>query len=181
VLEPGLQDEVAAAAGCERVDGLRIRTGAPLDLAALVSLTEIAGDLDVGPTVAVDTIRLDALVRVTGAIRVHDNGALRGVFLPRLQSAGRVEVHDNPVLTTLSIPQLTGVDGSVEVADNNALELVGAGALSSIGGDIVLENSPSLNLLELGHLGRARTVRIEGAPKVPADVADALRATSPAP
>jgi len=170
----GLPEDVTALAGCERVSGLTIRTGASLDLAPLRELAEIDGDLVVGPTVGVEEVALNGLVRVGGAIRIADNGSLRGVFLPRLEEAGRVDVEGNASLTSIAMPRLTQVQGGLVVTGNQALALVDAPVLTRVGGDLLIAGSPRLTLLQLPALTAAATVRIEGAVKVPPEVLQAL-------
>lgn len=181
VVELGLQEEVAKVAGCTQLSGVLIRTGATVDVTPLRELESISGDLAVGPTVGVDTIALNGLLRVGGTIRIISNGSLRGVFLPRLESAGRIEVENNAVLTTISLPRLTSVANSVVISNNNALELVSAGALGQLGAELVIVDHPKLNLLEVSRLAQLQSVRIENNPKLPAEVADKLRASAQTP
>jgi hypothetical protein len=175
IADLGLQEDVQHVAGCTHVGGVRIRTGATLDVTPLHELEEISGDLAVGPTVGVDTVAFNGLLRVSGTIRIVSNGSLRGVFLPRLEHAGRIEIDGNVVLSTISMPRLVDVVGSLVVTDNAGLELLSAGNLQSIGGELVLVDHPKLNLLELSRLEHMQTIRIENDPKVPSDVVDELR------
>jgi hypothetical protein len=174
-VELGLQEEVAKYAGCETLAGVTIRTGATVDVLPLRELEEITGDLVVGPTVGVDTIAFNGLVRVGGTIRVVSNGSLRGLFFPRLESVGRIEVESNVVLTTISVPRLVTVANSVVIADNNGLELISASALTSLGGELVIVDHPKLNLVELPRLARLQAVRLEDNPKLPPEVAEQLQ------
>jgi hypothetical protein len=176
VAELGLQDEIARLAGCPRAGGITIRTGATVDVSPLNELEEISGDLAVGPTVGVDSVAFNGLLRVGGTIRIVSNGSLRGVFLPRLEHVGRIEVDGNAVLTTISMPRLADVKGSLVITDNHGLELVSAGTLTSIGGELVIVGHPKLNLLELPRLARMETIRVEGNPKITPDFVEQLRA-----
>jgi hypothetical protein len=178
VAKLGLQEEVGKLAGCTKLAGVEIRTGATVDVTPLRHLEEISGDLEIGPTVGVDTVAFNGLVRVGGTIRILNNGSLRGVFLPRLESAGRIEIENNVVLTTISLPRLTGVTNSMVVADNNGLELISASALTRLGGELVVVNHPKLDLVELPRLGQVQSVRLENNPTLPAEVADKLRSTA---
>ena len=175
VVDLGLQEEVAKFAGCTSAAGVTIRTGATIDVSPLHELEEISGDLSIGPTVGVDTLAFNGLLRVGGTIRVVSNGSLRGLFLPRLEHVGRLEVDGNVVLTTISMPRLVDVTGSVVVTDNNGLELLSASTLTQIGGELVIVGHPKLNLLELPRLVRMQTMRVEGNPAIPADVVETLR------
>jgi hypothetical protein len=175
VVDLGLQEDVAKVAGCAMAGGVRIRTGATIDVSPLHELAEISGDLAVGPTVGLDTVSFNGLLRVGGTIRIVSNGSLRGVYLPRLEHAGRIEIDGNVVLSTISMPRLVDVTGSLVVTDNADLELLSAGNLESVGGELVLVDHPKLDLLELGKLAHTQTIRIENNPKVPSDVVDQLR------
>jgi hypothetical protein len=169
-----LPEDVKKFAGCERAAGIRIRTGAEIDVTPLSELEEITGDLSIGPTVGVDTVAFNGLVRVGGTIRVVDNGSLRGLFLPRLEKVGRIEIDNNAVLSTISLPRLATVDGSLVIADNNALEMVTTTMLTEIGQELVITNHPKLNLLEMPRIAHMQTIRLESNPKLPPDVVDAL-------
>jgi hypothetical protein len=175
VVELGLQEDVAKFKGCTRASGVAIRTGATIDVSPLHELEEISGDLVIGPTVGIDSVAFNGLLRVGGTIRVASNGSLHGLFLPRLEQVGRIEIDGNVVLTTISVPRLTAVQGAVVVTDNHGLELVSATLLQSIGGELVIAEHPRLSLLELPRLSRVSTVRIENNPKVPPEVVEALR------
>lgn len=181
VVELGLQEDVGKIAGCSRLSGIEIRTGATIDVAPLRELEEISGDLSIGPTVGVDTVAFNGLLRVGGTIRVVSNGSLRGVFLPRLESVGRIEIENNVVLTTIALPRVTTVKNSVIVSNNNGLELISAGVLSDVGGELVIVDQPKLNLVELPRLRHLQALRLENLPVLPKDVADKLRATAQTP
>jgi hypothetical protein len=175
VVELGLQEEVAHFAGCTKAAGLTIRTGATIDVTPLNQLEEITGDLSIGPTVGLDSVALNGLVRVSGTSRVVSNGSLRGLFLPRLEHAGRVEVENNVVLSTISMPRLIDVQGSLVVTDNHALELLSATTLTTIGSELVIVNHPKLNLVELPKLSHMETMRVEDNPQMPAELLETLR------
>lgn len=178
-LDLALQDDVANAAGCKRASGVTIRTGATVDVGPLHELAEIAGDLSIGPTVGIDEVALIGLVHVGGTIHVAYNGSLRGLFLPRLVEAGRIEIDGNVSLNTISVPNLARVLGAFVITDNHALELLDISALVTVGKELVIAGHPRLSLVELRHFGHADTVRIEGDPKLPVELVDALRAKSP--
>lgn len=181
VVRLGLQEEVGTVAGCSRLSGIEIRTGATVDVTPLRELEEISGDLSIGPTVGVDTIAFNGLLRVGGTIRVVSNSSLRGLFLPRLESVGRIEVEANVVLTTISVPRLTNVENSIVIANNPGLELISAGLLSTVGGELVIVDHPKLNLVELPRVRQLQAVRLENNPKLPPEVADQLRAGAQSP
>jgi len=174
-VELGLQEDVTRVAGCEQLPGIIIRTGARIDVSPLKELEVIAGDLTIGPTVDVDEAAFNGLLRVTGTIRVSNNGALRGLFLPRLERAGRIEIENNAVLTSISMPRLATVDGAVVIADNSSLEMLTAPLLASVGKELVIAGHRKLNLVEVSHLATVEAVRIEGNPAVPAEVIDQLK------
>jgi hypothetical protein len=175
VVQLGLQEDVVKFAGCSTAAGVTIRTGATIDVTPLSELEEITGDLAIGPTVGVDSVAFNGLLRVGGTIRIVSNGSLRGLFLPRLEHVGRIEVDGNVVLTTISMPRLVDVKGSLVVTDNHGLELLSASTLTRIGGELVIVGHPKLNLLELPRLMHMETIRVEGNPAIPADVVDNLR------
>ncbi len=173
-VELSLPEDVTKLAGCEKVAGIMIRTGATIDVAPLSELEEISGDLTVGPTVGVDTIAFNGLLRVGGTIRVANNGSLRGLYLPRLEHAGRVEVDNNAVLSTISMPRLADVSSSLVITDNNALELVTATLLVTIGHELVISGHPKLELLEMPRIARMETIRLEGNPKLKPETIETL-------
>jgi len=146
----------------------------------LRALVTITGDLVIGPTVGVQDVTLGELRVVEGAIRVVGNGLMQGVFLPRLERAGRIDVEGNVALTTLSLPRLTAVRGALRITDNASLELVDIPALVSIDQELVLAGAPQLTLVEAAQLQRATAVRID-APRLAAEVAERLRAIAGTP
>lgn len=174
------QADVARLASCRSARGVAVRSGAPLDLSALRALTAIAGDLVIGPTVAVDEVSLGALRAVGGAIHVVGNGLLRGLYLPGLETAGEIEIDGNASLATISLPRLEAVRGALRITDDAGLELVDVSALASIGGDLVLAGAPGLAIVEAARLEHAASVQLD-APGLPPDVADHLRAIAGAP
>lgn len=180
-VELSLPEDVTRFAGCRRASGIVIRTGATIDVMPLKELEEITGDLVIGPTVGVDTVAFNGLLRVGGAIRVANNGSLRGLFFPRLEHVGRFEVDNNAVLSSISLPRLTSVDGAMVITDNNALELVSATLLSSIGQELVIAGHPKLNLLEMSRLSHMQAIRLEANPKLPDDVSAQLRSKASTP
>lgn len=177
-VELGLQEDVVKLAGCPRVGGIVIRTGATINLAPLKELEEITADLSIGPTIGLDEAAFNGLLRVGGTIRVFSNGSLRGLYFPRMQQIGRVEIENNAVLTTISLPRVTAVEGALVIADNDSLELVSAPMLTTVGKELVLASNSKLNLVEISRLGSAEAVRIEGNPKVPAEVVAQLQSKS---
>jgi hypothetical protein len=174
------QADIARIARCTTLAGVTIRSGAALDTAGLAALATITGDLVIGPTVGIDEVTLGGLRGVGGVVRVAGNGLLQGVFLPRLAHAGRIEIDGNAALTTVSLPRLTRVDGAVRVTDNAELELLDVPALTVIDQALVLAADPKLALVDAGALQHAGSVALD-APKLPAEVADRLRAVAAAP
>lgn len=177
-VELGLQEDVDKLAGCPRVGGIVIRTGATINLAPLKELEEITADLSIGPTIGLDEAAFNGLERVGGTIRVVSNGSLRGLYFPRMQQIGRVEIENNAVLTTISLPRVTAVEGALVIADNDSLELISAPALATVGKELVIAGNGKLNLVEISRLASVEAVRIEGNPKVPAEIAEQLASKS---
>ncbi|HET9990939.1 MAG TPA: hypothetical protein VFQ65_20550, partial [Kofleriaceae bacterium] len=114
------QDAVLHFAGCKVAAGLVVRTGASIDLGPLRELEEITGDLVVGPTVGIEEVELNRVRKIGGAVRVSKNPSLRGLFLPRLENAGRIFVEDNGALTTIALPRIDTVRGAVIISDNRS-------------------------------------------------------------
>lgn len=170
---------VAQLAACTTLAGLTVRSGAALDISRLAA-TAITGDLVLGPTVAVTDLTLSALRSVDGAIRVVSNGALQGLYLPRLERAASITIDGNVALTTISLPRLATVHGALAITDNASLELVDAPALTALDGALVLTRNPALTLVDAGQLRRAASLHID-APRLPADTAAQLRGISTAP
>lgn len=176
-----VQEDVAAVAGCKTLSGIRVQTGATIDLKPLGELRSVSGDLIIGPTVGVEEAGFDSLASVGGGIVVHGNNSLRGLFMPRLETAGRVAIDDNYELTTIAMPRLGAVTGAFSVTANHDLELLAAPALATVGGELVIVDEPALSLVELGKLAAAQTVRIANTPKLPPEAADELRKTTAIP
>ena len=173
-VELSLPEDVTKFAGCSRASGITIRTGATIDVSPLNQLEEITGNLSIGPTVGVDTVAFNGLVHVGGTIRIANNGSLRGLYLPRLEYAGRIEIDNNAVLSTISMPRLAQVEGSLVITDNASLELITATVLQTVGGDFVLTDSHKLDLFEIPRIEQMQTIRIERVPKLPADLVTTL-------
>lgn len=173
-VELSLPEDVKKFAGCERASGILIRTGATIDVSPLADLQEVTGNITVGPTVGVDSIAFNGLVRVGGTIHVANNGSLRGLYLPRLEQAGRIEVDNNAVLTTISLPRLAHVDGSLVITDNASLELVTTTRLVDIGQELVVAGQGKLDLFEIPLIQHMQTIRLERDPKLPADLVERL-------
>jgi hypothetical protein len=154
------QTEADAIAACRTLPGLAIRTGsAELDLAHF-TLTEITGDLVLGPTVGVDHLAFPTLARVAGALRVVGNGSMTTLSLPALTTAGSIAVEGNVELRMILLPALVTVTGDLRVIRAAELALVDATALTSIAGALVLEDAPQLNVIEVPRLTHAGKVEI---------------------
>jgi hypothetical protein len=171
------QATIAPLASCTSLARLTIRTGGTLDTKALRALTTITGDLVIGPTVNVQEVTLGELRGVDGAIRVVGNSLMQGVFLPRLERAGRIEIDGNVALTTISLPRLAEVHGALQITDNASLELVDAPALVAIDQGLVVARDPRLTTLDLEQLRRAQAVEIDE-PGLAPEVVDRLRAVA---
>jgi hypothetical protein len=174
------QADVARFASCTTARAVTIRSGGRLDTSVLHALTTITGDLVIGPTVSIEEVTLGELRVVGGAIHVIGNGLMQGLFLPRLERAGRIEIEGNVAVTTVSLPQLAAVRGAIRIIDNASLELVDIPALVAIDQELVLSGVPKLTLVEAAQLQRAAAIRLD-APQLPPDVADRLRAAGAAP
>ena len=168
------QGDVDAIASCTSVRALTVRTGASIQLAGL-HVESIGADLRIGPTVAMDELSLPALRSVGGTVRVSANGSLHGVFLPKLERAGRVEVTGNVELATLSLPKLAET-GALSISDCAELEVVDAASLVTVGGELIVAGAPKLAVVDAPHLARIRLLRIDAAPKLPSEVVDRLTA-----
>ena len=140
------QADVAHVAGCAVLGALTIRSGAPLDLAPLAHLRQVAS-LTIGPTVSLDSIALPGLQVVTGPLRIVGNGLAQGVFLRQLARAGELVIDGNPALTTIALPALTTA-ASLRVTDNASLELLDLAALDSLGAPPIVTGSPRLTVVD---------------------------------
>jgi len=169
------QDAVMRIAGCKVVGGLVIRTGASIDLGPLRELEEIEGDLVVGPTVGIEEVELNRVRLIGGAVRVSKNPSLRGLFLPRLENAGRIFVEENGALTAIALPRIDTVRGAVVISDNRSLELFAAPDLATVGHELVLIDHPKLSVVQLDKLVSAEAVRIERDPKLPPETVSEIR------
>jgi hypothetical protein len=144
------QADVARLAGCTAVANLTIRAGAPLDLAPLISLSEITGDLAIGPTVNLDDLTLAGVHTIGGNLRVVGNGLAQGLFLRALERAGQITIEGNPVLTTIALPHLTDAT-SLHVTDNPSLELLDLAALTIVD-EVAIHGAPRLTVIDAPHL-----------------------------
>ncbi|MEO7096189.1 MAG: hypothetical protein ABI175_23215, partial [Polyangiales bacterium] len=89
------QEDVTRLSVCTTLSSVTVKTGASISLAGLRALETITGDLAIGPTVGLDEVSLPELREVGGTVRITSNGSLHGVFLPRLETAGRFEIESN--------------------------------------------------------------------------------------
>jgi hypothetical protein len=175
------QDDVTSHAACEALSSLTVRTGAAVDLGPMRALETISGDLDVGPTVGVEELKLSELREVGGTVRIASNSSLHGLFLPRLEKAGRIEVEANASMTTIALPRLTTVAGAFVVAGNSLLEIIDVSELATVGKDLVVTDNGALTLIEGGKLEAVQELRVERNRKLPADAVDGLRVKTPPP
>ena len=175
------QDDVEALAGCTTANGVTIRSGARITLGPLRSLETITGDFIVGPTVGMEELSLLELREVGGTIKAVGNSSLRGLFLPRLERAGRISIEGNAALVTISFPRLVTVPGSLVITEDGSLELIDLSALVTVGKDLVITGNPKLSLIEADKLTTVLDVRVEDNRELPAEQVDALRAKTPAP
>jgi hypothetical protein len=166
--------DLAALARCASLRSLTVRSGAALELAGLTALEAVAGDVSIGPTVAVDLVELRELRRIGGTLRIAGNGALSGVFLPRLETVGRIEIEDNPALTTVAMPQLTQVRGLLRLANDADLEAISMNSLRRAG-ELGLAALPRLGVLQLDGLRVVDTWSVAELPAVDAAEVAALR------
>ncbi len=175
------QDDVVRHAACESLSSLTVRTGAAVDLGPMRALETISGDLDVGPTVGVEELKLSDLREVGGTVRIASNSSLHGLFLPRLEKAGRIEVEANASMTTIALPRLVTVAGAFVVAGNSSLEIIDISELATVGKDLVVADNGSLTLIEGGKLESVQELRLEGNRKLPPDAGEGLRVKTPPP
>ena len=174
------QADIARLARCTTARGITIRSGAALDTSALHALATITGDLVIGPTVGTSKITLGELRVIGGTLRVAGNSLMQGLFLPRLERAGRIEIEGNAAIATVSLPKLTAVHGALRITDNASLELVELSTLAAIDQELVLAGDPQLALVEVSALHSAASVQLD-APRLPPDVADRLLAVAASP
>ncbi len=175
------QDDVARFAGCKSARNVVIRTGAAIDLTPLGKLDDIRGDLIIGPTVGLEEAGLNGLEHVGGAVRVSDNAAMHGLYLPRLLDVGRIVIEGNPGLRTVALPRVAAIHGALAVTDNPKLELLTASELVAIDRELVIAGHPKLENLELAHLAGADGVRVADNPKLPAAIVQRLGQLPPVP
>ena len=176
IVQISSQEDIAQVAGCTALRGLLIRTGAPLDLAPLHTLETVSGDLQVGPTVALEELGFNRLREVGGSIQIESNQLLRGVFLPRLESAGRISIAANSSLYTIAAPRLATVHGAFVIAELGLLEILDLSALVTVGKDLVIADNPRLGLVELAALSSVLDIRIEGNRALSAEQVEAVKA-----
>lgn len=140
-------EDLARLAGCRRIAGdLAISGAAVADLEPLSSLTEVAGDLFLGPTSRLGDLRgLRRLAAVGGDLRVSHNFALGGLYLNALaRVGGDLEVEGNLALVGASLARLRAVGGTLRVAGNGGLERLDLSSLAEVGGDLSIEGGRAL-------------------------------------
>lgn len=175
------QADVARISACTALSSVTIRTGASINLGGLRALETITGDLAIGPTVGLEEVSLPELREVGGTVKITSNGSLHGVFLPRLETAGRFEIESNAALTSIALPRLVTSRGSLVIAQNGSLELIDLSVLATVGKDLVIADNPVLTLIEAGKLTQVMDIRIEGNRGLPPDQVDGVRAKPPEP
>ena len=166
-------DDVRRAAACQTASSVTVRTGAMLELAQLRDLASIDGDLVIGPTVGIDEIQLAGLTSVGGTIHVGSNGSLRGLYLPRLERAGRIEIDGNVVLATLSMPRLAAVAGAM-IATDERRSSSSTRPHSSRSAASSRRRGAELALLEPRQARKDAGIRVERAPLLPPEVVEQL-------
>lgn len=173
------QKDVDQLAACTALSSVTIRTGASINLGGLRALETITGDLAVGPTVGLDEVSLPELREVGGTVRITSNGSLHGVFLARLETAGRFEIESNASLTSIAMPRLVTSRGSLVIAQNGSLELIDLSELATVGKDLVIADNPLLTLIEAGKVTQVMEIRIERNRGLHPDQVDGVRAKAP--
>jgi hypothetical protein len=145
-------DGLRAAAACQKIGGsLTIRGAAKFELGAL-QVTDVGGDLVIGPTFAVDAIELPTLARVGGVVHVISNGSATDASLPALAHAGGLEVAANVSMAGFTAPALVSIDHDLVITGNAVLENVDFSALARIGGAVRMTDNPALSLVEAPNL-----------------------------
>jgi len=151
------QDDVTRFAACTSFTALTIRTGAVVDLSPL-EVTEVLGDLTIGPSVGLDTVSLPALRGVGGALVIVSNGSLRMLVLPALEHARRIAIEAN-----------------------NALEVIDLRALQTVDDELAIAANPVLVRVDAAALAQAKSARIEGNPHLVDEQVEVLRTKTVAP
>ena len=141
------QEQLDALAGCTRLPGLTVRGGGDYALAPLAELAHVDGDLVIGPTLALTSVGLPALVSVGGRFAVVSSAAVSGVFAPALTTVGSLEVRDDASLVTLSVPRLATVEAAWTLVRVPLLEMVDASAVEHVGGAAMIEVSATATWL----------------------------------
>ncbi|HEY4058797.1 MAG TPA: hypothetical protein VGM39_19420 [Kofleriaceae bacterium] len=172
------QADVDRYAACTWLGSLTIKTGAPLELSSLL-VERITGDVNVGPTLAVEELRLDHLREVGGSIRIESNALLRGVFFPQLERTRALVIEAGSSLATIAAPKLVAVNDSITIDELGSVEILDFSAVESIGGALTITHNPELKLVQFDALKIVKSVVIEGNSKLPADQVEALRVRSP--
>lgn len=154
-------EALARLAGCRRLAGdLAISGAAVTDLEPLASLTEVGGDLVLGPTSRLGDVRgLRRLAAIGGDLRVTHNFALGGLYLNALtRVGGDFELEGNLALVGASLARLRTVGGAMRVAKNGGLERIDLSALAAVGGDLSIAGKASL-VVALPEAAEVRGVR----------------------
>ncbi len=147
------------------------------DAAALAGCKRIAGDLVVGPSFAMSSLAaLGSIEEVTGSLEVSSNAALAGLFMADLRTVGgSVTVDSNLSAETVSLHHLVEVGGDLVVRDNRSLVRLDLSALQRVGGRLEVSDHPALDSVSLDALASAGDLAIDGNPAWSAEQIAALR------
>jgi hypothetical protein len=104
-----------------QVGGFLVRDGPGLTGLDLPTLTSVDGAFQVDRVEALARLGMPLLERVSGDLAVLSAGALTGLDLPRLTSAGSLFVVGDGALTGLGLPRLTAVVRQLSIRNNHRL------------------------------------------------------------
>lgn len=108
-------------------------------------LDEVDGDLAITGNPALTAVPLKYLTKVTGAVTISSNGAVRTIDVSNLGTTKHVEIAENAQLSLLTGFAADTVDGDLAIRDNPVLTSLGSmPALYRVTGNLTIDNNAAL-------------------------------------
>ncbi|HWA72190.1 MAG TPA: hypothetical protein VG937_07650 [Polyangiaceae bacterium] len=153
---------------CDTISGaLRIERASLTTLDALANVSTITGALVIRDNPVLENLDGLSRLRAAGSLEIRNNPALGNIAgLESLQASRRVSIVENP-----NLRRLTGLEGleflnSLVLSKNGLYSTSGLDGLREVGDLVITQNRTLISLGGLGNLTRARSVRIQGNPRI---------------
>lgn len=136
-----------AATGVQ-IDGNPVLTSLDPLVLADPKLDEVDGDLEITGNPALTAISLPNLTKVTGALTLASNTAVRTIDVTKLATTGHVDIADHPQLTSLTGFAATAINGDFAIRNNQVLSTLGTmSSLYRVTGNLTIDNNTALGSL----------------------------------